>query len=149
MVASYLIKNTEDLDNFSKNLIQSLTTHPVSGACVLALSGDLGSGKTSLTQSISAKLGIKDRVKSPTFVIMDSYQISFDRFRRFFHIDAYRLKNAGELEKLGIKSILEDNNSLVIIEWPERVFALIPQKAIKISLKFIDENTREITVKDA
>lgn len=106
-------------------------------ATVVALSGELGAGKTTLTQEIARQLGIKENVNSPTYVIMKKYKIplSTSHFRFLIHIDAYRLESEQELEKLGWQEIIADPENLILIEWPERVKKLIPKDTMKILLK--------------
>jgi len=116
-------------------------------ATVIALSGDLGSGKTTFVKFFAEFLGISDRdVVSPTFVIMKSYEIDSKKagFRKFIHIDAYRLEKSKEIEKLGWADLIKNPNNLILIEWPENIGEAISKDAIKASFKFIDENTREI-----
>lgn len=109
------------------------------GASVVALSGELGAGKTSFAQGIAAALGVGEAVTSPTFVIEKAYDLPAGRqgwkqkFSRLIHIDAYRLKDSHELEVLGWNEIVNEPSNLVIIEWPERVAALIPDHAMRIS----------------
>ena len=122
------------------------------GATVVALSGDLGSGKTTFAQGIAKALGVEETVTSPTFVIEKIYELQaqpFDiaqgkKFSHLIHIDAYRLKDEHELEVLGWKEIIADPSNLIVIEWPEKVAVIIPENAIRIS--FIDTgNARELT----
>ncbi len=72
------------------------------------------------------------------------YDIDFKGFRKLIHIDAYRLEREDELVNLGWEKMLSEPTNLIFIEWPERVVGLIPAGAVKISLKFIDEQTREL-----
>ena len=113
-------------------------------ATVVALSGDLGAGKTTFVQTVAKHFGIEEQVSSPTFVIEKIYEIAHGAFARLIHIDAYRLKGAEELEALGWSEIVSDPANLILIEWPERVAELIPASAHRIALTFIDEHTRTI-----
>jgi tRNA threonylcarbamoyladenosine biosynthesis protein TsaE len=115
-----------------------------SRAFVVALQGDLGSGKTAFAQGVAAALGIKDTVQSPTFVIEKLYKTSHPKFKKLVHIDAYRLDSADELLKLGWKETVADPGNLVLVEWPERVAEIMPDDAEIIRFEFIDENTRNI-----
>ncbi len=112
-------------------------------ASILALSGDLGAGKTTLTQAIAAALGIEDNIVSPTFVIMKLYAPKTG-WKQLVHIDAYRLNSAAELEKLGWNELIADPGNLILIEWPEQVPGIIPERAMKVSLKHVSEEEREI-----
>lgn len=109
---------------------------------VLALFGDLGSGKTTFTALLAQKLGIKDRVTSPTFTIMREYQIPNSK-RKLIHIDLYRIEDPTSLQSLGLEEIFRNPHNLVIIEWPNRLDKL-PISTKTIYFKFLGENTREI-----
>ena len=113
-------------------------------ATVVALQGDLGAGKTAFTQEVGKILDIKENMHSPTFVIEKIYDIDYQGFRKLIHIDAYRIEKEAELLYLGWNEILKEGTNLIFIEWPELVPGLIPESAIKISLKFISEQVREI-----
>ncbi len=116
-------------------------------ATIVALSGDLGVGKTTLTQSIAKHLGITESVISPTFVIMKRYALRDSRYANLIHIDAYRLNLSSELLRLGWEEIISNPKNLVLIEWPERVIDIIPKNCIQISLSHHTENTRKISIK--
>lgn len=116
-------------------------------ATVVALSGDLGSGKTAFTKEAGALLGIpREEITSPTFVIMKIFDIDDSRFEKFIHIDAYRLEFEKELINLGWNEMIADSKNLIFIEWPEMVKEIIPTGAIKIRFESIDEDTRTITI---
>jgi len=113
-------------------------------AVVVALQGDLGAGKTAFTQEVGKILGVVENMHSPTFVIEKIYDIDWYGFKKFIHIDAYRLEKDSELLHLGWEEIIKEPENLIFIEWPENVSGIIPDEAKKVYLKFIDENTREI-----
>ena len=123
---------------------------PRETATVLALEGDLGSGKTTFTQHVGEILGVGENMHSPTFVIMKVYQltgrhgVSTTPFDRLIHIDAYRLESESELLHLGWGEIIKEKGNLILIEWPERVRGIIPDDAQWIHFQFIDESTRQI-----
>lgn len=104
------------------------------GAAVVALSGDLGAGKTTFVQAAALSLGVREPVKSPTFVIMQIFEISDRAFRRLIHIDAYRLKDLHELEVLGWRELVADPENLIFIEWPEQVPGALPVSASRVTL---------------
>lgn len=111
---------------------------------VLAMHGDLGAGKTTLTQGIATGLGISQRVTSPTFTLVNEYPLS--KGWRLVHIDSYRL-GAGEAETIGLDEILDDERAIVIIEWAERVADLLPQDRVDIQLLAgEDAHTRKIVI---
>lgn len=122
-------------------------TGPGSGsATVVALRGDLGSGKTTFTKALAAAFGIEpDSVTSPTFVIQKSFPIELaGPLDNFIHIDAYRLERPEEIEKLGWRESISNPANLIVIEWPENIGSALPKNATTVRFKFIDENTREI-----
>ncbi len=110
-------------------------------ATIIALSGDLGAGKTTFTQALARELGIEDSVQSPTYVLMKSYPIAYKGFDKLVHIDAYRLDDPKEFATLDPESFLQDPKALVCIEWPEKVGGELPKPDIEI--KFSSEGAGE------
>lgn len=135
-----------DLEKIAIDLIKKISKTKAKGATVVALRGDLGSGKTTLTQHLCNELGIKNKIISPTFVIMKKYPIQSEKFKSLIHIDAYRLNKKEEMVHLGWNEILSNNENIIIVEWPENIKELIPGNAIKIELSHIDEKTRGIAI---
>lgn len=139
----------EDIKNISQKILNKIVKMKVKKARVVGLSGDLGAGKTTLTQSIGRELGIKKSIISPTFIIMKIYEIEKDsnyysHFKKLIHIDAYRLESGSELLKIGWNEIVKDKDNLIILEWPEKVEDCLSNDILKIKLEHIDENTRVI-----
>lgn len=117
-----------------------------SGATLVTLSGDLGAGKTTFTQSVAKALGINDTVNSPTYVIEKIYGIPEGKhFTRLIHIDAYRLQNAGDLNVLGFGEVMSHPGTLVLLEWPEQVVGISEQASVKILLEMLPDGSRQIT----
>ena len=108
-------------------------------ALVIGLQGDLGSGKTTFVQGFAKGFGVKEKVLSPTFVIMKKYGT-------LYHIDCYRLENSKELLELGWDKIMSDPQNIILIEWPERVKDILPAEVIMVRFKTISQNKREIHV---
>lgn len=115
----------------------------VDTAAVIALSGDLGVGKTTLVQEIAKELKVERLVPSPTFVIMRSYKATHPRFKRLVHIDAYRIESKEELAPLKLKEVFNDPEALVCVEWPERLFDALPLERIELRLSIVGEYERE------
>lgn len=125
----------------------------VKGAIILALSGDLGSGKTTFIQGFAIGMGINQRIISPTFILMRRYKIVPNTIHRtpytdFYHIDLYRLEENIETEvrNLGIKEIWSNSENVVAIEWAEKIKDLIPKNAKWIKFENVGEDKRKISV---
>lgn len=134
----------EQLHKVARDILKKVHTKIGTSATVIALEGELGSGKTTLTQEIAQALGVKEKVISPTFVIMKKYAVTDPFFKYLIHIDAYRLNESSELLKLGWEEILADKTNLVIIEWPSQVPECIPTHTCKIELSHAKDDTRVI-----
>jgi len=117
-------------------------------AVILGLSGNLGGGKTTFLQGFARGLGINEKILSPTFVILKHFKITNSEFTDFYHIDCYRINKAEEILELGWKEIISNPKSIVAVEWPEKIKKFLPKDTIFIDFKFIDENQREIILKD-
>ena len=126
-----LSKNIKETDKIAKIFLDKLLKNKKrpKGALVVGLSGNLGAGKTAFTKSAAKHLGIKDRVFSPTYVIIKKYPIKLENYKFFYHIDAYRLEHEKELLHLGWKEIIGNKEHLIFIEWPENVSKIIPSNA--------------------
>ncbi|MES2224809.1 MAG: tRNA (adenosine(37)-N6)-threonylcarbamoyltransferase complex ATPase subunit type 1 TsaE [Patescibacteria group bacterium] len=107
--------------------ILSLLQSSDAGATILALEGDLGAGKTTLTKALAARLGVTDTVVSPTFVIAKFYGAQHDAFNALVHMDAYRIESLEELGPLGWEALLAQPRTLLIIEWPEKIRGALPE----------------------
>ncbi len=114
------ITSLESLTAFAEHLVQTAMPHK-DRAYVITLSGDLGAGKTTLTQEVGTLLGSQDSINSPTYVIEQRYAISNSDFTQLVHIDAYRLEEKDDPYKIGLDQTLLDPTTLVIIEWPEKI----------------------------
>ncbi len=117
------------------------------GGDVLALTGELGGGKTTFIQGLASELGVTKNITSPSFLILKKYKVAGGEFKEFYHIDAYRLKNSCDLAGLGAEEIMADKNSVVAIEWAEKVKELLPKNAIHISFSYLKGNSRQILIK--
>lgn len=107
---------------------------------VVTLTGDLGAGKTTLTQGIAAGLNVTERVNSPTFNIMKCY---FKADKPLFHIDAYRLEDANK--QIGLEEFI-GAEGITIIEWPMYIQEFLPDEVLKISFHFAGGDERTITI---
>lgn len=121
---------------------------------VVCLYGELGAGKTTLAKGIAKGLGVKEEITSPTFTLMNVYQINNEQLtidnltiEQFVHIDTYRLKNEQELIEIGVEDYLGQPNTVCAVEWPQKITGILKgKKIIKITLKHKKENKRQIII---
>lgn len=113
------------------------------GGEVICLYGELGAGKTVLVKGLAEGLGFKGRVLSPTFVFIRPYPCQGGL--TLYHVDLYRMEASGEVEGLGLEDFLSKSNSIVVIEWAERLGGNLPPKRIDIIIENQGENDRKIT----
>lgn len=141
--------NIEEISKIAQKVLDKILKMDNKKARVVALSGNLGAGKTTLTQEFGRQLGIKENIISPTFVIMKIYKISpsskyYSNFKQLIHIDAYRLESSEELLKIAWKELEEDKDNLIIIEWPENVKKALSSYEYSVKLEHEDDQTRVI-----
>ena len=112
---------------------------------IIALQGDLGTGKTTLAQAICRGVGIREDVTSPTFALVNEYHVNGGSV---FHLDLYRLTGPADLTNLAWDDIV-NSGQIVIIEWPERAGDRMPDEAMRIRLDYIpDDDTRRLLTVD-
>ena len=120
-----------------------LITREISNFSVVLLRGELGSGKTTIVSSILKELGVTENITSPTFSIVNQYKISGKKIN---HFDLYRVRSELELDVIGFDEYFDDF-SISFIEWPEIAINRIYENYLDMYIKFIDDTTREITLK--
>lgn len=106
----------------------------VDSGMVLYLEGPLGAGKTSFARALLMTLGVGERVKSPTYSLVEGYMA---HGRPAWHLDLYRIADPGELEWLGLDA-LSDDAALVLVEWPERGAGALPAADLELHLRYAD-----------
>lgn len=108
-------------------------------ATLVTFSGDLGAGKTTLIQEVAKQLGVTETLQSPTYVI-------YKRYGNIIHGDMYRLESSDEIKKLGWDELLANPDTILLIEWPEKIVDVIPEWAVKVKLQYKGEGMRHIDI---
>lgn len=121
----------------AKNLLKKSSSKRT---LVFGLVGDLGGGKTTFLQGFVKGLGIKQRILSPTFIIIR-------RIKNFYHVDCYRIQKPKELLSLGFQEIINKPGNVVAVEWADKVKSILPKNTIWLSFSFVDKNKRKIVLK--
>jgi tRNA threonylcarbamoyladenosine biosynthesis protein TsaE len=135
------VKSAIGMWDVAREALARLSVSRGKGASVLALSGELGAGKTTFTQALAGVLGAAGPVQSPTYVIMKKHALAGGSpWHTLAHIDAYRLASADDLVAIGWNDLLADPGNLIAIEWPERVEGALPADAVRL---FFEHNTPE------
>ena len=113
---------------------------------LVALSGELGAGKTTLVKGIAKGLGVKNYryVNSPSFVLVKEYKGKIP----LFHFDIYRLNNLKDIEDIGYEDYLA-RDGVVVIEWSSKMDRILPKRHLDVALKIKNPNERTISVKEA
>ena len=114
---------------------------------IIALHGSLGAGKTVFARGFARGLGITDLIPSPTFTIVQEYEINSEDAkgkRWLFHMDLYRIADSSAALAFGIDEYLYDDNAVKLIEWSERITDLLPETTLDVYLNHVDETSREI-----
>lgn len=147
----HLTKSQSETINLGKKIASQFK-----GGEIILLEGDLGAGKTTFTKGIAKYFDIKDTITSPTFTLMNIYEIknqksillsNKQKIKNLVHIDTYRLENEDDLIEIGAEDYLGDPNTICLIEWPEKIKKLIQnKKTIKIKIEHLAAN-RKITIK--
>lgn len=97
-------------------------------ARVIALSGNLGAGKTTFIQGFAYALGIMMPITSPTFVLMKMYTLEKKKYlKHLIHIDAYRIETPQEFDHLGFRELLNNKDAVILVEWADRIKKLLPK----------------------
>lgn len=147
MRTEHLTKSPSQTKELAKELAKKLLkSKPKNQALVLALEGELGGGKTTFLQGFAKSLGIKQRILSPTFVILKKFQVPGNRFQYFYHLDCYRIEKPKEILDLNFKEIISDPQNIVAIEWADKIKKILPKETMFLEFKSVDKNKRKISI---
>ena len=138
---TFQINSLSELKSFASDLAGKLKS-----GSVVALSGPLGAGKTTLVQMLARELGIKQSITSPSFTIFKLYDLPkpIRGIKKFCHIDLYRINKA---EKgVGFEEYLGEEDTVCFIEWAEKMKSTLPKSAVWITVKVESDGSRTITL---
>jgi tRNA threonylcarbamoyladenosine biosynthesis protein TsaE len=128
----------EQTDQIATQLVQNYAAHPV-----WVFQAPMGAGKTTLIAAIGRAMGIQQGMSSPTFSIMNEYEV---QGKLIYHMDWYRLENAAEARQAGVEAAMEEAD-LSLVEWPEKAPNLVPEHAVVFIIELIDPDHRRIYTK--
>jgi tRNA threonylcarbamoyladenosine biosynthesis protein TsaE len=120
------------------------------GGEIIGLIGELGAGKTVFTKGLAKGLGIKKHITSPTFILMNVYEVRNKKseVKNFVHIDAYRINKPEELNAIGIQDYFNRDDCIVVIEWADKIKKILPKRTRFIKLQHQEKKQRLITEQD-
>lgn len=153
---NFVTNNSKQTQKLAEILAKEISFDEIQGknAFVVALVGDLGSGKTTFTQGFVKGFGIKEKITSPTFVLMHRHyikskkkKIRFLNYKNLYHFDCYRFDKPEEILTLGFKEIAANPENIVLIEWADKIKKLLPKNALKIKFKWLGENKRKMAIR--
>lgn len=158
MKKEYLTKNPEQTKKLGERLAKEiLRKKNKKTAFVIGLEGELGSGKTTFLQGFAKGLGIKQKILSPTFVILKNFKITKIknqkprtknlRFENFYHLDCYRIEKPREILALGFKEIISNPENVAAIEWASKIKKILPKNTLILKFEFIDKKRRSIMLR--
>ena len=132
---SIAIKNIDNIREAAREFIEHIGEHRV-----FAFYGEMGAGKTTFIKAICEELGVEDVITSPTFAIVNEYTSNGGPI---YHFDFYRIKKLEEVYDMGFEDYFY-SGALCFIEWPELIEEVLPEDAVKVSIKEKEDGTRAI-----
>jgi len=164
----FISRSPKEIKEIAKKILKKFQ-----GFNVFSLEGELGGGKTTFVKGIADFLGVKEPIKSPTFVIMRKYrmpiksrqQIADDKwqiidkgkksqekntscnFRYLYHFDCYRIKDSKEILELGWQELVKNSKNLIFVEWGDKIKNILPKNTLHLKFEFLKENERKIIIK--
>lgn len=133
------IKNLNQIDSAAADFLALTKKHRL-----IAFYGEMGAGKTTFIKALCKQLGVADIINSPTFSIVNEYGIERSN-EKIFHFDFYRLKKAEEAFDFGVEDYFFSGN-YCLMEWPEIVEEILPQNCLKVQIKELEDQKREIHI---
>ena len=135
----FITSSEEETENIGKSLAMSLSK----GDAVL-LRGNLGAGKTVFSRGFARGLGITEPVSSPTYTIVQEYELP--EGGRLYHLDLYRISDVNAALAFGVDEFLDDPQGISLIEWPDRIDGILPENAICVEIEHLSDSERRLTI---
>ena len=135
----FITSSEEETENIGKTLAMSLSK----GDAVL-LRGNLGAGKTVFSRGFARGLGITEPVSSPTYTIVQEYELPDGG--RLYHLDLYRISGVNAALAFGVDEFLDDPQGISLIEWPDRIDGILPENAICVEIEHLSDSERRLTI---
>lgn len=136
-----IIKSLDEIDNAAHRFVELMGDETV-----YAFYGDMGAGKTTFINALSKALGVEnDATGSPSFSIINEYRSDVTA-ELIYHFDLYRLENLEEAFDIGVEDYF-DSGVLCLLEWPERIEDILPDDTVKVEIRVMEDDSRELTVK--
>ncbi|MBE6393676.1 MAG: tRNA (adenosine(37)-N6)-threonylcarbamoyltransferase complex ATPase subunit type 1 TsaE [Lentisphaerae bacterium] len=135
----FITSSEEETENIGKSLAMSLSK----GDAVL-LRGNLGAGKTVFSRGFARGLGITEPVSSPTYTIVQEYELPDGG--RLYHLDLYRISGVNAALAFGVDEFLDDPQGISLIEWPDRIDGILPENAICVEIEHLSDSERRLTI---
>lgn len=137
----YMTKTSEETKQLGRKVGESLR-----GGEVLCFYGNLGAGKTTFLTGLIPYFTGKKRILSPTFIIVRHYSAAHAAIKNIYHIDLYRLEKSEELTHVGLNEFIHKPDTIVAIEWAERLGELLPKKRVDLRFEILENDERIITI---
>lgn len=135
----------ENEDELVEKIWRNIEKYAQRGVCV-GLSGDLGSGKTTFVRGLAESMGVKDAVSSPTFALAKQYKTERSDLPVLQHIDLYRIENASSSDIHEIADLLNNDNALTFIEWPEKIKEVMQRLDLMIAITPVSNHARKVEI---
>jgi len=146
---SFITNSEKETSSLAKRIAKELTQKDLAGkALIIGLTGELGAGKTTFIKSFMRELGIRNKITSPTFIILRRFKLpKGGNYKNIFHIDAYRLSKEKELSEIGIDKEMKNPENIILIEWADRIEKVLPKGTIWLKFKYgKNRNERHIII---
>ncbi len=133
------IKSISDIDRAANEFVAAMNDRKV-----FAFYGSMGAGKTTFVKAICEALGVKDTISSPTFAIVNEYEVE-DNGDKIFHFDFYRIKKLEEVYDMGYEEYFY-SNSVCFIEWPELIEDVLPLETVRVDIREDENGERVVSI---